>query len=246
MIAGIRELRGHKVQAIDGEVGRIADFFFDTAAWTIRYVVLDTGGWLSGRQVLISPVALGRPDLRARAFPLSLTREQIENSPPVEADQPVSRQYEQELTAYYGWPSYWTTEPMFGPAPLLVPPAGAERPREPAAHHGDPHLESVKEVTGYHILAADGEIGHVDDFLVDIDNWVVRYLVVDTRNWLPGKKVLIAPQWVREVNWTDARVAVKLERERIRNSPNYSHDAPLTREYETALYDYYGVPPYWG
>ncbi|MBK9166200.1 MAG: PRC-barrel domain-containing protein [Bryobacterales bacterium] len=111
--------------------------------------------------------------------------------------------------------------------------------------HGDPHLRSVREVSGYRIRAADGEIGRVADFIVDTDGWAIRYLVVDTRNWLPGRKVLVAPRWVQSIDWGDRLVHVRLHREDIKNSPEFDPNEPVNREYEARLYDYYGRPRYW-
>ena len=65
----------------------------------------------------------------------------------------------------------------------------------------DPHLRSSAAVTGYHIQATDGDIGHVEDFLLDDRSWTIRFMVVDTTNWWAGEKVLIAPAWIERVDW---------------------------------------------
>jgi hypothetical protein len=109
----------------------------------------------------------------------------------------------------------------------------------------DPHLRSTKEVIGYHIQAVDGEIGHVEDLIVDDEEWFLRYLVVDTRNWLPGKAVLVAPGWAKRVDWVKRKVHVDLPQEAIRDSPEFDPSRPVNREYEVRLYDYYGRPHYW-
>lgn len=200
MLRSSKDLRGYTLHATDGDIGTVADFYFDDARWTVRYLVADTGGWLSGRQVLISPLALGAADWQERRLHTTLTREQVEHSPGSDTDQPVSRQHESELARYYRWPYYWGAAEAWGgytyPYELMAATAAAEADRqEPPAEeeHGDPHLQSVREVTGYRIGARDGAIGHVEDFIVDDQSWAIRYLVVDTRDWLPGKRVLIAP-----------------------------------------------------
>jgi hypothetical protein len=111
-----------------------------------------------------------------------------------------------------------------------------------AGDAGDRHLQSARDVMGYRIAATDGEIGHVDDFIVDDETWALRYMVVDTRNWLPGRKVLVATEWIREVRWTDASAVVDLTREAVRSSPEFDPAAPINREVEVQLYDYYGRP----
>ena len=85
----------------------------------------------------------------------------------------------------------------------------------------DSHLRSTEGVTGYNMEATDGEIGHVDGFVVDDEAWAIRYIEVATRNWLPGKKVLISPPWIERVSWTESKVYVGLSRETIKSAPEY-------------------------
>lgn len=252
MLRSAKEVIGYRLLATDDDIGQVKDFLFDDQLWTVRYLVVDTGGWLSEWLVLIAPVSLGQPHWQSRLFPVVLTKEQIENSPGIETDRPFSRQQEADLTKYYGWPVYWPAyfggEGLLGFGPAPVSPETARRIQEEEARRHeseDPHLRSVEEVTGYHIQAADGEIGHVEDFILDDEDWVIRYMVVDTRNWLPGKKLLVAPGWVESIDWSESKVAVDLSREEIKDSPEYDALAPVNREYEVRLYDYYGRPKYW-
>jgi sporulation protein YlmC with PRC-barrel domain len=244
MLRSLRDLLGSTILATDGEIGKVHDFYFDDEHWTVRYMVADTGGWLMGRLVLLSPVALGEPDWSGRIFPVSLTRQQIEDSPSAESDRPVSRQHQLELHGYYGWPLYWVggmdTAGILGVYPeLVVEPElhKAETPAKGAETVGqgqdDPHLRSTREVTGYHIQAADGGIGHVQDFVVDDEDWTIRHMVVDTRNWLPGKNVLVSPQSIAEVNWEDHKVRVNLPREKIKEAPGFHASALISRQYES-------------
>ena len=226
----VKELRGYSIRATDGEIGRVHEFLFDDLTWTIRYLVVDTGDWLPGRKVLVSPAAVDRPDAEAESLAVGLTQAQVEDSPPLEADAPVSRQIESDLHEYYGWVPYWRTGvPAAGPGPIAAAPVmaaeGARAP-EAAEEEGkppiDPHLRSTREVTGYHIEARDGDVGHVDDFVGEDDRWIIRYLVVDTGNWLPGRKVLIAPTWSEVVNWAQRIVSVDLKRETVEKSPEFN------------------------
>jgi hypothetical protein len=246
MLRSIKELHGYTVRATDGDIGTVHEFYFDDHTWTIRYLVVDTGGWLSGRPVLLSTLALGQPDWEERVFPVLLTREQVEHSPDIATHKPVSRQMEGDLHAYYGWSPYWRTSMSTlgaGAAAVAHVISGTE---EGSGEPGrDPHLRSTRQVSGYHIQASDGEIGHVEDFIAEDEAWVVRYIVVDTRNWLPGRKVLVAPAWIERVSWAERKVHVDLTRETIKHSPEFDPSAPVNREYELRLYDYYGRPKYW-
>ncbi|MDY7108425.1 MAG: PRC-barrel domain-containing protein [Planctomycetota bacterium] len=214
MLRSLSEIRGYAIEAVDGRIGDAHDFLFDDQVWTVRYVVVDTGRWLPGRRVLVSPMAVARPDWKARLLPANMTKEQIESSPPISADEPVARQHEVALHEHYGWAPYWPIAGAYGLAtgetpPAVVSEAAARKEAREAVNtrrqEADPHLRSSREVEGYHVQAVDGEIGHVEDFILDDAGWVVRYLVVDTRNWLPGRKVLVAPLWSENIDWEDRR-----------------------------------------
>lgn len=251
MLYKLNDLKGLTIKAKDGEIGEVDDFYFDDERWTIRYLVVDTGKWLPGRKVLISPISLGKADRSNQRVEVNLNMKQVENSPGIEADKPVSRQYETSYFNYYGYPYYWTGPQLWGPAaypgPLMMPDRtqveveAVRREQESA----DPHLHSAKEVAGYYIEATDGDIGHVDDFLIDDENWAIRYIVVDTRNWWPGKKVLLSPQWLERVSWHDSRVYANLSRADIEKAPEYDVQKPLSRDYESSLHRHYDRPPYW-
>jgi hypothetical protein len=235
MLRSIKSLRGYSLRATDGKVGKSHGFYFDDQTWTVRYLVVDTGTWLLDRLVLLSTASLGNPEWERKVFPVGLTMEQVEKSPSISVDEPVSRQMEVDLHGYYGWHPYW-----HGPAYIAAAQGSAQK-----RDQGDPHLRSTREVIGYHIQTTDGEIGHVDDFVVDDEAWVIRYVVVDTQNWLPGKKVLIAPQWIADVDWAGRRVSTDLAKDAIENGPEFDPSLPVNREYEVRLYDYYGRPHYW-
>ncbi|MEO8399623.1 MAG: PRC-barrel domain containing protein [Ignavibacteriaceae bacterium] len=254
MLRSIKKIHGFKIQAKDGEIGKADGFYFDDHTWTIRYLVVDTGNWLVSRRVLISPHSLGKPDWEKEIFPINLTKEQIEKSPNVENDKPVSRQHEIDLVEYYGWPSYWTgvDGSMVGAIPPVAfyPPSETEEElsemKRKEEEKFDPNLRSTNNVIGYNIHANDGDIGHAEDFLVDDNNWSIRYLVVDTKNWLPGgRKVVLALSWIKDINWADSNVKVNLTKEQIKNSPQYDSSKLIEREYELALYEHYDKPKYW-
>lgn len=245
------DLKGLVVRATDGELGTVDELYFDDETWGIRYLTLETGGWLGERQVLISPMSVLQIDWPSRRIDVKLTRKQIENSPNIDRHKPVSRQHEAAYLGYYGYPYYWDGPYMWGsvyyPGELGTPmtlsqQAVAERIQRESA---DTHLRSTRAVTGYHINATDGEVGHVDQFIVDDHAWAIRYLEVATQNWWPGKKVLLSPAWVERVSWEESKVFVALSREAIKTCPQYVEAIAITREYENKLYFHYGRPPYW-
>ncbi len=222
MLHKIKTLKGYKLDSLDGEIGKVKEFYFDDTYWTIRYLVADSGNWLSDRQVLISPHALLAVNKEEQNIIINLTKKQIDDSPPLESDKPVSRQYEKAYHMYYGWPMYWVGPNMWGRYPYI------ERDREkwiestPAEEKWDPHLRSSNAVSGYHVQACDGEIGNVEDFIVDDEAWAIRYLIINTRNWWPGKEVLVSPKLIERVSWSELKVFVNLTREAIRQSPEYT------------------------
>jgi hypothetical protein len=247
MLRSEKELRGYTIRAIDGGIGKVHELYFDDLAWIVRYLVVDTGNWLPGRKVLLWPGVLDQPDWETRTLPVKLSKEQVECSPGIGTDEPVSRQMETDLHTYYGWAPYWQRGvPGFGLGSAAAAQMIARLAEEEEEElESDPHLRSSREVIGYRIRARDGEIGHVEDFIVDDEAWNVRYLVIDTRNWLPGRKVMLVPTWTEQVSWVERKVYVDLGRETVKNSPKFDPSVPVNREYEIRLYDYYGRPKYW-
>lgn len=243
MLRSTKSLLGHTIEATDGHIGKVYAMLFDGHTWAVRYLVVDTGVWLPGRKVLIAATSLGRPRGDERVFPVALTRDQVEHAPDIDTDKPVSRQREIELHAYYDWMPYWG----MGGSMVEMPPAPtpAERDAIEKAAQGDPNLRSTREVAGYHIHAEDGEIGHIEDFIVGDTDWVIRYLVADTRNWLPGRKVLLSPEWVHKISWDEREVWVDVTRKTVEGSPHYDPSEAVNREHEIEMYDYYGRQKYW-
>ena len=232
MLRRVKELERYTVHATDGDIGRVHDFYFDDRQWRIRYLVVSTGHWLARHSVLLPSVALRTADEAHSALRVSLTRAQVENSPDADTQKPVSRQHEIELHRHYGFPYYWNA-----PFPLKYP--------EKWEEGGDPHLRSANEIIGYFIREPHDEVGHVEDLFVDDAEWAIRYLVVATRDWWPGKRVLVGPDWVTAIRWKGAQVQVDLTRDQIRNAPEYEPSRPVDRAYEERLHDHYGRPKYW-
>jgi len=245
MLDKVITLKGYKLHSLDGEIGEIKEFYFDDHHWTIRYLVADTGNWLIDRQVLISPYALLTVDKKGQYINIDLSKKQIEDSPSLDSDKPVSRQFEESYYSYYGWPMYWGGPYLWGNYPEIMLDRKNWKEVNNSKNAWDSHLRSTHDVIGHHIQATDGELGHVEDFIIDDRTWAIRYLVVNTRNWWPGKRVLISPQWIDRISWTDSKVFVNLLRERIQQAPAYLEDSLPSREYESKLHEHYKRQGYW-
>lgn len=239
-------IAGYSVKATDGLIGTISDFLFDDSNWSLRWVVIDTGTWLPGRRVLLPPTSFGRPIPHLHQFPVDVTRQKVQDSPGIESDVPVSRQHEANIYEHYGWLPYWgpTYTGMVNPMPAGVQATPDFEVLHATRDPGDPHLRSVEEVTGYYVEATDGEIGHIEEFLIEDGTWVLRYAVIDTKNWLPGRKVVISPAWLTDADWYEQKLKVGLTRQQVEESPEYQPDN-INREYEARLFSHLGHPPYW-
>ncbi len=250
MLWNASAIKGYAIAASDGQIGTVSDFLFDDTRWSVRWLVVDTGNWLSGRKVLLPLSALGQPDPQAREFSVALNMEQVKNSPDIDADQPVSRQMETDVYDYYGWSPYWGMGLYMGgygfSGSALVESSYLESLRRDEASlnaqrdHGDPNLRSIAAVTGYHIHASDGAIGHVKDFILNDADWSIHYLVVDTKNWWPGKTVLISPHSAREIDWRDRVVNLNVDRQKVKDSPAYDGSTTVDGAFEKRFHDHYG------
>ena len=236
----LRDWAGSIVRATDGDVGTVEQFYFDDLTWIVRYIAVNTGEALACRRVLISLAALVKPDWAKRVFPINLTMEQVRCSPMMSIDAPISPQHEIELHAYYDWPTYWGGGfylPL-GYAMGMDPATEVEVRTETLSSEVrklDPHLRCTRDVAGCHVHATDGNIGHVEDFLVEEGKWPIRYFVVNTRNWLPGRRVLVSPQWIKKVDWDEKTVFVDLTRDAVRKSPKVDPTKPVIPAYEGKL-----------
>ena len=249
MLRSLKELEHYTVFATDGEVGTVANFFLDDEFWAVRYLVVETGGFFEGRQVLVSPISFLKADWGTSRFHVALTMDKVKHSPGIDTDQPVSRQHELAFSQYYGYPNYWGASGVWGmtgdPAMLAMAMERALPADLPDLSTDDVHLRSAVELRGYHIEGSDGQIGQVHDFIVDDATWEVRYLVINTSNWWMGKEVLVSPLWANSVSWEERIVHVDMSRQSIKESPEWDPTAAINREYESSLYDYYGRPVYW-
>ncbi len=247
MLYNANDLRGFKLEALDGDIGQCEDFLFDDEHWTIRYMDARAGNWFTGTRVLISPVALREPDWEGQRFPVNLSREQIKDSPAITEDQPISRRYEASYYQYYGYGYYWLGNDVWGAgaSPYLLQDDVLAQQIEPPQPEGDKHLRSLKEVTDYSVTIDDERIGKVDGFLVEDSTWALRYLIADTGKWLSHHRVVLPPSLIKEISWADHAVALNVSKEALEQAPAYDDNGPLTREYEQQYYQHFGKRPYW-
>lgn len=236
MHRNVNSLIGNRMEAKDGEMGKVEEFYFDDRAWIIVYLIVKTGNWLSGRKVLISPYMLIKGKDRSGSFPVNLTKEQIKNSPDIDTDLPVSRQQEIALHQYYPWQSYWATGFYEGGLwGIVTPPVVEPLPVRSAV--GDSHLRSTHAISGYHIETTDGELGHLRDFIIDDETWHIEYLVIEMHSWLTGKKVLIARKHIKGIQWATSKVLVDVSNYTLENSTLYEESAFFHPENLDAVFD---------
>jgi uncharacterized protein YrrD len=248
MLRKLTELRGLAVIAQEDEVGTVSDFLLDDQTKAVRYLVLRTGTWLTERKLLITPISISEVNWLDEEMHLSLTREQVCNSPEIDFTVAISRNIETAFLDYYGYPYYWSGPHLWGTAEL---PERLAKSKEVATSYSSAHSEdgthtrSATEITGHQLIATDGEIGRVEDFIVEDESWAIRYLLVNTGNWLSGKSVVVPPQWIERIDWAGAKVYVELTQEAVRNCPEYDESIMVTRDYERQLFQHYGQPGYW-
>ncbi len=247
MLINAKILKGYKLHCTDGEIGKVNEFYFDDLHWKVRYLLAETGNWLTGRKVLISPESL--VDVRKNTLQLAvkLTKKQIEDSPSLDTDKPVSRQFEEALYEHYNWPIYWETPYSAESQPYILS-NNIDYNLEVTNQDGkplDPHLRSTKSVSGYRVHALDSEIGLVNDFIIDDMEWSIRYLVIDIHGKKQREKVLISPKWIDRISWEDSQVFVNLLSDQIKSSPRFTDEAALTRDYENGLHRHYNRSGYW-
>ena len=247
-------LKGYAIEASDGRIGAVSDFLFDDRSWAIRWMVVDTGTWLAGRKTLIHPSAITSPDYALHEIAVRLTRQQVKDSPDILSDAPVSRQMETNLYGHYGWDPLWVGGNYL--ANYASGMGGAFEPAEgrfdaglleagraaSGASDSDPRLRSLTSVIGYHIQASDGPIGHVESFLVDDESWTIRYLIIDTKNWWPGRHVVMSPYAVRGISWTDRDVTLNVSQAAVEASPVWDPATMIHQAYEEDLHRHYGWP----
>lgn len=245
MLRRLRDYENFEVWSREGrDLGRVDDFYFDEDRWTVRYVVIKTGGWFTGGSVLLSPMSIDRLRWDDARIEFTLTEDQIKNAPSADLTQPISREWEADYSGYYGLPDYWSGPGLWGmwTTPAEARAAAAAIERRSRAMPESRQLRSLRELTGYHIHAQDGEIGHVEDVFAEDDTWSIRYLMIDTSNWIGGRTVLLAPEWANRIDWARKQVHVDVTRAEVQASPEYDPAADIDGKYEERLAESFRRP----
>lgn len=242
-------LIGSQIDCVDGPLGKVGDFLFDDQKWGLRYLVAAAGGWFQDRKVLVSPVQLSRPlpTVGEQTLPIRLTKEQLKDSPFLELDAPVSRQFEIEYQRYHQTPTYWFGPALWGATPLPEShsPGEVSEHQQRMAEIEESTLRSISEVVGDSVAATDGDLGKIKDIIIDVQTWKVRYLVLDIGNWIVDREMIVDTDWIESFSYPDQAVVVSLAKDQIKGAPKFDSSEPVNRSYETTLYDFYGKPHYW-
>ncbi|MDO9185675.1 MAG: PRC-barrel domain-containing protein [Bacteroidia bacterium] len=225
MIRNVKKIIGYTLGTIDGKIGEVKDFYFDDKTRTIRYLIVETGSLFFKRKVLISTQALVPSDWNKEILPVNLNIQQVENSPEIDIEKPVSRQQEMELNKHYSWKDYRTEDFNVG-----------------SINNDDQHLRSFEEVINYKVKANNGEVGKINDFLIDDTTWEINFIVVDALLTPPAKFVPVLSKLIKEIQWENATILIDSTVEKIKNSPQYFTDEPIDEAYVESVYNYYGIP----
>jgi len=252
MLWNASSLKGFDISGTDGELGKVSDLLFDDQSWTTKWLVVHTGSWLFGRKVLLPLASLGKPDRDSRHVAVRMTQQQIKDSPKVDTDLPVSQHIEAHVYNYYDQNPFWRS----GFSPMGVPPEGTtifaprtamiDDPRydnstDALPDDGDSSLRSVTEIIGYHMEATDGPIGHIEDFILDDNGWQIKYITLDTKNWLPGQRVVISPHSIRDIDWINRSIYLTIDRAKIKSSPPYDPNMTEDGPFNDQFQKYFGL-----
>ncbi|PKL92093.1 MAG: photosystem reaction center subunit H [Candidatus Goldiibacteriota bacterium HGW-Goldbacteria-1] len=239
MLNSVKNLKGYKLKCTDGEIGEVDEFYFDDRFWVVRYLVASTGQDSLKKQVLISPCALKEVTREDKNIYIQLTKKQVEDAPSVDADKPVTRQFEEDYYHFFGWPVYWNGSSILD---------NAEKNTESQPDTNkvwNPNLRGTKYVTGYNVHAEEGQMGKVEDFIIDDEVWAIRYLVISLGKWFADKKVLVSPHWIESVSFEELKVHLNLKMNDVKESPEYTPETMPDRNYEERLHLHYKRQGYW-
>jgi hypothetical protein len=240
MLRSLKEILGYRLKVLDGEIGKCKDFIFDSQKWVIRYVLADTEGWLTDRQVLISPAALGQPQWAERVFPINLKKNKIANSPELNHDVPISRRYEIAVYEYYGWPHYWKGQYLWGQQPNPWPfYEEVSLKKSNDEDNYDPEFRVVSEAFNYRVMTSDEKFGEIHDIIVNDENWSISHIVVDFGSPLSGKKVLIEPGSISNF---ESHLCLNVNSDELKEFPKYNSHNLVNTEFEAVKYDFKGRP----
>ncbi len=205
---GLKHLFGYHVRATDEEIGKVEDFFVDDRSWTVRYMLMRTGGIFSGASAVIPAACLGQPNTASRSMPVKFSKAELEGL--AEADvKPVGDEMRALCKALYG-----KSDDRRDRGFIRV---GCTTNQDAAASS----LRSVRELASYQIETRDGPCGLCTDLLADLHEWKVPYLVVNTKEFRPHGHVLAPTTWVQEISWRDMEIEVATSREKLQHAQRF-------------------------
>lgn len=251
MFKNLLDIKGFNLKGPNGNIGTCQDALFDDQAWTVRYVDVDTGGWLSERRVLLSPISLGAPSWEKGEIYTELTGDQIESSPKLDSQSPISKEWEDSFFKFHGWPYYGVGMHMWGlthyPDESELKKIHSASPTSDIHKNTNQTIRSASELREYEVSARDGEVGRIKDFVFDTETWAIRYLVIENHSFLQRKKTIVSPFWVSHIDWMERACVIDLNRAEIECSPQPEGESNdyLDREFEMKLHNHYQRPSYW-
>lgn len=231
----LQDITGMRIHATDGDLGHVRDVYFEDGQWLVRYLEVDTSHWLLDRHVLLAPTAVQSLDQEHGRIHVSLTREQVRNSPDIDSHKPVSRQHQMPLHEYFQWPlqspdGVWEGAELAAELHKLMIETRGQEVTVPLPEQDDPHLWSVRALSHYGLQGTDGDLGRVDDFLVHPDAWTIRHIVVAGRSPLQGKSFLVPVDRITGISWDARRIRVTLGSETIGGLPRLAASQRLTQD----------------
>jgi len=251
MLLSLKELAGFSIQAQDGEIGKVSDFYFDDQEWVVRHLIDKTGFGLLGRQTLITPDVIEMINLDARKLTVSLIREQIENGPTRSQEKPLARDVAKQKAAGQSADRYVSgasagDETIYAVAPAVQPkviPIKREMAQDVTSD--EPNLHSSNDVIGYRISTNNGLIGQIVDLFIDDETWAIQYLVISSKKELDNKRILIAPESIDWISWKQKSVSVSLEKEKIKDCPNFNLTMPVLNDQRDLMYEQFECVHLW-
>lgn len=200
----LKQLLGYKISAIDGEIGKVKEFYFDETSWTVRYIIVETGSLFFGRKVMISTQAIIDAQWETEHFLTNMTIQQIENSPKVDDGKQLTRGQEILLNQHYNWKSYWDAS------------------IQKIADGSNSYLVHANDLTGYQLIASDGQVGNIKDLIVAKASWKINSIVIDAFKTSPAKEILLSPKWIKEINADRSAAVSDHTTAEIKSNPAYN------------------------
>lgn len=208
-------------------IGIVDDLLIEDGSWNVRYLAVTTNVPLT-RRVLLSPVAIDRFDHASKSIATTLTAQQVVDSPPLNCDQPISRQYEEALVDYFGWPIYWFGRTILKPQTLEA--MAASDAMSSVDETSCTNLRSAAEICGYQIQTHNGVAGVMNDLVIQLDAWTVDFATADSKSWLPSESSMFSTNWIRQIDWYSQNVAIDLSKSALEPVTGRDQQPAITGE----------------